>query len=58
MASLGINRFTGQLLADWDHVLQSVDVIFETEIGERVMLREFGMNSTDLYGTVPKRQGW
>jgi phage baseplate assembly protein W len=38
----GIDRQTGQPLSGWAHVMQSVDVIFETEIGERVMLRHFG----------------
>ena len=50
MASAGINRFTGQPLTDWDHVLQSVDVIFDTEIGERVMLRHFGGGMRRLLG--------
>lgn len=38
----GIDRFTGQPIDNWTHTLQSVDVIFETWIGERVMLRYFG----------------
>lgn len=42
MSSLGINRFTGAAITDWESVLQSVDVIFDTDIGEEVMLREFG----------------
>jgi phage baseplate assembly protein W len=50
MASAGIDRFTGRPLTDWDHVLQSVDVIFETEIGERVMLRHFGGGMRRLLG--------
>jgi phage baseplate assembly protein W len=50
MASCGMNRFTGRPLSDWEHVLQSVDVIFETEIGERVMLRHFGGGMRRLLG--------
>ncbi|KAB1069259.1 GPW/gp25 family protein [Methylobacterium planeticum] len=50
MASAGIHRVTGRLLSDWEHVLQSVDVIFETEIGERVMLRHFGGGMRRLLG--------
>lgn len=50
MASAGMNRFTGRRLTDWDHVLQSVDVIFETEIGERLMVRHFGAGFRRLLG--------
>jgi phage baseplate assembly protein W len=42
MTSHGLDRFTGRHLSGWAHVLQSVDVIFETEIGSRMMLRHFG----------------
>jgi hypothetical protein len=38
----GLDRFTGQPLSGWAHVMQSVDVIFGTRIGERAMLRWFG----------------
>ena len=50
MTSLGINRFTGAAITDWDSVLQSVDVIFETDIGEEIMLREFGGGMRRLLG--------
>lgn len=50
MSSFGLDRSTGQPLAGWDHTLQSVDVIFETEIGERVMLRHFGGGMRRLLG--------
>ena len=42
MPSNGINRRTGKLLTDLDHVRQSVEVIFTTHIGSRVMRRTFG----------------
>ncbi|WP_322997514.1 GPW/gp25 family protein [Castellaniella sp.] len=41
-ASVGVNRRTGQLLTDWEHVEQSIAVILTTRIGQRVMRREFG----------------
>lgn len=50
MTSYGLNRFTGQPLSGWEHTLQSVDVIFETEIGERIMLEHFGGGLRRLLG--------
>ncbi|WEK50312.1 MAG: GPW/gp25 family protein [Candidatus Kaistia colombiensis] len=50
MASTGINRRTGRLLTDWDHVLQSLEVILSTRFGERVMRRWFGSNVPVLLG--------
>lgn len=50
MASSGINRETGAPLSDWDHVVQSIGVIFSTRIGERVMLRHFGSSAPVLLG--------
>lgn len=41
-ASLGLNRQTGAVLTDFDHVLQSIAVILTTPVGSRVMRREFG----------------
>ncbi len=40
--STGVNRLTFKPLSDWDHVQQSLGVIFTTRIGERVMRRMFG----------------
>ncbi len=40
--STGINRETGKTLSDWDHVVQSIIVIFTTRIGDRVLRRSFG----------------
>lgn len=48
--STGINRFTGQALSDWDHVIQSLFVIFQTLIGTRVMRRTFGSAVPGLLG--------
>jgi len=50
MTSHGLDRFTGKPISGWAHVLQSVDVIFETEIGDRVMLRHFGGGMRRLLG--------
>lgn len=38
----GIDRSTGRSLSGWEHVLQSLQVIFSTRFHERVMLRWFG----------------
>ena len=41
-ASTGLNRLTGAPLSDFDHVVQSVIVIWTTPIGTRVRRRTFG----------------
>jgi phage baseplate assembly protein W len=38
----GTNRNTGRPLDGWDHVIQSLEVIFTTRFGERVMRQWFG----------------
>ncbi len=50
MSSYGIDRFTGAAITGWASVLQSVDVIFETEIGEEIMLEQFGGGLRRLLG--------
>lgn len=40
--SAGIDRNTGKSLTGWEHTVQSIMVILETKIGERVMRRNFG----------------
>lgn len=47
-SSSGINRVTGAVLTDFDHVVQSISVILTTPIGTRVMRREFGSEILDL----------
>lgn len=48
--STGVNRWTGKPLSDWSHVEQSLQVIFSTRIGERVMRRTFGSSVPQLLG--------
>lgn len=50
MPGFGINRVTGAPLSGWEHTVQSIDVIFTTSIGERVMLRHFGSSAPVLLG--------
>ena len=38
----GIDRTTGKVLSGWPHVVQSLEVIFSTRFGERVMREWFG----------------
>jgi phage baseplate assembly protein W len=51
-AGFGIDRRTGKPLSGWPHVLQSIEVIFTTRIGERVELRFFGAAAPILLGRV------
>ena len=46
----GIDRLTGKPLAGFDHVVQSLRVIFATRIGARVMRRTFGSQVPALLG--------
>ena len=46
----GINRRTGKPLSGWDHVVQSLGVIFSTRFGDRIMRRNFGSAVPGLLG--------
>ena len=46
----GIDRHTGQLIDGYSSALQSIEVIFSTRIGERVMRRHFGAGLAELLG--------
>lgn len=46
----GIDRKTGKVIDNYRSALQSVEVIFSTAIGERVMRRYFGGGVVELLG--------
>jgi uncharacterized protein len=46
--STGVNALTGARMSDWDHVQQSIKIILSTQIGSRVMRRDFGSHLPDL----------
>lgn len=46
----GIDRRTGRIVSGWQHVEQSLEVIFATQFGERVMRRWFGSSVPELLG--------
>jgi hypothetical protein len=46
----GIDRRTGRPIDNYSSALQSVEVIFTTRIGERVMRRHFGAGLIELLG--------
>jgi uncharacterized protein len=48
----GVSRDTGAPLAGFAHVVQSIDVIFSTWVGERVMRRHFGSSAPILLGRL------
>ncbi|WP_127076147.1 GPW/gp25 family protein [Rhodomicrobium lacus] len=52
----GLDRVTGRPLDGFAHVVQSIDVIFTTRLGDRVMRRWFGAIGSALLGRllVPK----
>ena len=44
----GMNRLTGKVLSGREHLVQSLQVLFSTPIGSRVMLPGFGSELIDL----------
>lgn len=46
----GVDRHTGRVVDSYSSALQSVEVIFTTRIGERVMRRHFGAGLAELLG--------
>lgn len=56
-----VDRNTGQVVGNYASALQSVEVIFSTAIGERVMRRHFGAGLVELLGravTPPLFAAW
>jgi hypothetical protein len=48
--SVGIDRETGGTITGWEHVLQSLQDIFTTRFGERIMREWYGSNVSNLLG--------
>ena len=48
--SAGLDRRTGRAIAGFAHLQQSIEVIFSTRIGERVLARAFGSNVPAVLG--------
>ena len=46
--SVGISRHTGQVVYDFDHVVLCLEALLTTRRLTRVMLRQFGSDSTEL----------
>lgn len=47
-SSSGVDRFTGKVLTDWAHVLQSLLDIYSTPRKTRVMRRDYGSEVPEL----------
>lgn len=48
----GIDQHTFRLIDNYASALQSVEIIFSTRIGERVMRREFGAGMLEILGRL------
>jgi uncharacterized protein len=48
--SIGLDRLTGGIITSWDHVIQSLEDIFTTRFGERIMREWYGSNVPHLLG--------
>jgi uncharacterized protein len=49
-ASLGIDKYTGAPITDFDHVRQCLGTLFSTRIGQRIMRRTYGAQLLGLLG--------
>lgn len=49
-SSVGFDRHTGGLIYDWDHVVQSLGVLWSTEVGERILREDVGNPGLRLLG--------
>ncbi|SOC47692.1 hypothetical protein SAMN05892877_13230 [Rhizobium subbaraonis] len=50
--SVDVDRHTGELIAGWPHVVQSLEVVFTTVFGERIMREWFGSMVPRLLGEL------
>lgn len=48
----GVNRMTGQLMQGWDHVEQSMQVIFDTPFHDRILRRWVGSFVPHILGEI------
>lgn len=48
MGSIGLDRHTGGIVRDWDHVVQSIEDILTTPVLTRVMRRPYGSDVPKL----------
>lgn len=50
--SVGLNAGTGRVVEDWRHVMQSLQDIFTTRFGQRVMREWYGSFVPNLLGRI------
>jgi len=48
----GLDRHTGRSVGGWEHLLQSLEVIFTTRFGERVRREWFGSDIPNMLGRL------
>lgn len=53
---VGMCRHTGRRLGGWDHIAQSLGVIFATRLGTRVERRSFGSEGKNLLDKPGNRE--
>lgn len=46
--SVGVDRRTGQVVTDWDHVVSSLEDLLTTRRLSRVMLRQYGSDFPEI----------
>ena len=56
MASAGMDRESGRILTDYDHVAQSIGKVLTTQITERVMREWFGFPGFAMLGESMNRR--
>lgn len=51
-----MDRRTGKAISDEDHLVQSLTMLFSTQIGTRVLVREYGCNLPSMVDKPVNRQ--